>query len=122
MDLQFIRDRISVLRTKKNVSEYRMSTDLGHSKSYMQSISSGRSVPSLGEFLYICEYLGVTPREFFDEDIAEPQLVQKLLPGGRGAPQRVQKDPFACCCASGFSMKRGTATGAATGVGLVISS
>ena len=78
MDFQFIRDRISVLRTKKNVSEYRMSTDLGHSKSYMQSISSGRSMPSLGEFLYICEYLGVTPREFFDEDIKEPQLVQKL--------------------------------------------
>ena len=68
MNFQFIRDRISVLRTKKNVSEYRMSTDLGHSKSYMQSISSGRSMPSLGEFLYICEYLGVTPREFFDED------------------------------------------------------
>ena len=78
MDLQFIRDRISVLRTKKGVSEYRMSTDLGHSKSYMQSISSGRSVPSLGEFLYICEYLGVTPNAFFDEDIAQPQLVQKL--------------------------------------------
>ena len=69
MDLQFIRDRISLLRLKKNVSEYRMSTDLGHSKSYMQSISSGRAVPSLGEFLYICEYLGVTPREFFDEEI-----------------------------------------------------
>ena len=78
MDFQFIRDRISVLRTKKNVSEYRMSTDLGHSKSYMQSISSGRAMPSLGEFLYICEYLGVTPREFFDEDMKEPQLVQKL--------------------------------------------
>ena len=78
MDLQFIRDRISVLRIKKNVSEYRMSTDLGHSKSYIQSISSGRSVPSLGEFLYICEYLGVTPKEFFDEDIKEPQLVSNL--------------------------------------------
>lgn len=78
MDLQYIRERISVLRTKKNVSEYRMSTDLGHSKSYMQSISSGRSMPSLGEFLYICEYLGVTPKEFFDKDMKEPQLVQKL--------------------------------------------
>ena len=78
MDLQYIRDRISVLRTKKNVSEYRMSTDLGHSKSYMQSFSSGRAMPSLGEFLYICEYLGVTPKEFFDEDIKEPQLVQRL--------------------------------------------
>jgi len=78
MNLKFIRDRITALRVKKNVSEYRMSTDLGHSKSYIQSISSGRSMPSLSEFLYICEYLGVTPREFFDEDIKEPQLVQKL--------------------------------------------
>ena len=78
MDQQFIRERISVLRTKKNISEYRMSTDLGHSKSYIQSISSGRSLPSMSEFLYICEYLGVTPKEFFDDSINEPQLVQQL--------------------------------------------
>ena len=78
MDIQFIRERISALRIKKNVSEYRMSTDLGHSKSYMQSISSGRAMPSLSEFLYICEYLGVTPQEFFDEELQEPQLVEKL--------------------------------------------
>lgn len=78
MDTRFISDRISILRTKKNVSEYRMSTDLGHSKSYIQSISSGKSMPSMGEFLYICEYLGVTPREFFDDSLVEPQLVQKL--------------------------------------------
>ncbi len=78
MDIEFIRERISALRTKKNVSEYRMSTDLGHSKSYMQSISSGRAVPSLNEFLYICEYLGVTPKEFFDTEVQDPQLVQKL--------------------------------------------
>lgn len=78
MDQQFIRERISVLRTKKNISEYRMSTDLGHSKSYIQSISSGRSMPSMSEFLYICEYLGVTPKEFFDDSINEPQLVREL--------------------------------------------
>lgn len=78
MDLQFVRDRISLLRTKKNISEYKMSLDLGHSKSYMQSISSGRAAPSLNEFLYICEYLGVTPKQFFDDDMKEAQLVQKL--------------------------------------------
>ena len=78
MEPKFISDRISVLRTKKNVSEYRMSTDLGHSKSYIQSISSGKSMPSMGEFLYICECLGVTPREFFDDSINDPQLVQEL--------------------------------------------
>lgn len=35
-------------------------------------------MPSMGEFLYICEYLGVTPREFFDDSINDPQLVQEL--------------------------------------------
>lgn len=79
MNEQFIRDRISVLRTKKGISEYKMSLDLGHSKSYIQSISSGKALPSMSEFLYICEYLGVTPREFFDTESDEPLLVSGLI-------------------------------------------
>ncbi len=79
MDVQFIRDRISQLRTNQGISEYKMSLDLGHSKSYVQSISSGKALPSMSEFLYICEYLGVTPKEFFDGNIAEPQMIQKLV-------------------------------------------
>lgn len=78
MNEEYIRDRISVLRIKKGISEYKMSLDLGHSKSYIQSISSGKSLPSMSEFLYICEYLGVTPREFFDDTISEPTLVNEL--------------------------------------------
>lgn len=78
MDEAFVRSRISQLRIKKGVSEYRMSTDLGHSKSYIQSISSGKSLPSFSEFLYICEYLGVTPVEFFDAGIEDPQSICKL--------------------------------------------
>lgn len=78
MNDKFIRDRISILRTKKGISEYKMSLDLGHSKSYVQSISAGRTLPSLSEFLYICEYLGVTPKEFFDEETKDPQLVREL--------------------------------------------
>ena len=78
MDEQYIRDQISKLRIKKNVSQYRMSADLGHSNSYIHSISSGRALPSMSEFLYICEYLGVTPKAFFDEEIHAPQLVDEL--------------------------------------------
>lgn len=78
MDNIFIRERISMLRTKRGISEYKMSLDLGHSKSYIQSISSGKALPSLSEFLYICEYLGVTPSEFFDTELEEPQLVHQL--------------------------------------------
>lgn len=79
MDDIFVRNRISELRSKKGISEYKMSLDLGHSKSYIQSISSGKALPSFSEFLYICEYLGVTPKEFFDTDSNEPQMICQLM-------------------------------------------
>jgi transcriptional regulator with XRE-family HTH domain len=78
MTEQFIRERISQLRTNKGISEYKMSLDLGHSKSYIQSISSGKSLPSMPEFLYICDYLGVSPMTFFDNTQSDPALVHEL--------------------------------------------
>lgn len=68
MDEKFIRNRITELRTEAGKSEREMSLDLGHSGSYINSITSGRTVPSLKEFLYICEYLHITPEEFFRTD------------------------------------------------------
>ena len=32
----------------------------------------------MAEFLYICEYFGITPKEFFDEGTEYPFLVHKL--------------------------------------------
>ncbi len=87
MDPIFVKDRISTLRMKKGVSEYKMSLDLGHSKGYIQSISSGKTLPSLSELFYICEYLGVTPKEFFDEELPEPQLVRQLCELARDLPE-----------------------------------
>ena len=73
-----MRDRITELRIKKGVSEFQMSRDLGHSRSYIQQIVAGRTLPSLQEFLYICDYFGVTPSAFFDEKENEPILVQEI--------------------------------------------
>lgn len=72
---KFVRERITKLRLGKGVSEYRMSYDLGHSRSYVHNISSGKCLPAMNEFLEVCEYLGVTPTEFFDESTDEPALV-----------------------------------------------
>lgn len=69
-----------------------MSLDPGHSKSYIQSISSGKELPSFSELLYICDYLGVTPKELFDETSSEPQLVSKLT---RLAKELAPDDPEA---------------------------
>lgn len=81
---KFIRDRITSLRIKKNVSEYRMSLDLGHSDSYIRNITSGKALPSMGEFLYICEYFKITPQEFFDVSNDNPALVNKLTELAKG--------------------------------------
>ena len=79
MNSEYIRERISALRMQMGISEYKMSLDLGHSKSYIQSISSGKALPSLAEFLYICEYLNVTPMEFFDTKSPCPQSLHELM-------------------------------------------
>lgn len=78
MDTTFIRDRITELRLQKGISEYKMSMDLGHSKSYVQSISSGKSLPSLSEFLYICDYFDISPKAFFDTESHNSQMHEKI--------------------------------------------
>lgn len=78
MEPKYISQRITELRIKKGIAEHRMSLDLGHSRSYMQSISSGRALPSLTEFLAICDYLGVSPKDFFDETNPNPLLIEEI--------------------------------------------
>lgn len=81
MTEDFVRERITELRLKKGVSEYQMSYDLGHSRGYVYNISSGKSLPPMKEFLAICDYFGITPRQFFDEDARHPELIQKAIAG-----------------------------------------
>ena len=79
MDTKFIRDRITQLRIQKGVSEYKMSYDLGHSRSYIYNISSGKSLPPMAEFLEICNYLGITPSQFFNDTTDNPALLQSAI-------------------------------------------
>lgn len=78
MEPEYIPKRITELRIKKGVAEHKMSLDLGHSRSYMQGISSGRALPSMTEFLAICDYLDVSPLDFFDESKANPPLIEEI--------------------------------------------
>lgn len=79
MDVEFVRERITQLRIQKGVSEYKMSYDLGHSRGYINNISSGKTLPSMTEFFAICEYFNITPIEFFDEGKANPKLSKTVM-------------------------------------------
>lgn len=80
---QFLRDRISKLRVQMDVSEYQMSLELGHSRSYIQNISSGKRLPSVDGLFEICDYFEITPAEFFDQGIEEPMLIKEAMGGLR---------------------------------------
>ena len=75
----YVRDRITQLRLKKGVSEYQMSYDLGHSRGYINNISSGKALPSMSEFFAICDYFAITPEEFFNERLQDPVMYKQVL-------------------------------------------
>ena len=64
--------RITELRMQKGVSARDMSLSLGQSESYINKIENKRAMPSMTGFFYICEYLGISPNEFFNIESATP--------------------------------------------------
>lgn len=75
----FVPERIAQLRLQKNVSARDMSLSLGQAANYINSIENRKALPSMQSFFYICEYLGVTPQEFFDEGNACPVRLRELM-------------------------------------------
>ena len=75
----YVRQRITELRLKRDVSEYEMSLALGMNRNYIQGITSGKALPSMAQFLNICEYFEITPMQFFDGETLYPQLIRKVI-------------------------------------------
>ena len=80
----FIRNRITELRLKKDVSEHRMSLDLDKSGSYLRGISSGKALPSLKELFNIIAYFDMTPAEFFAPMAKQDTPYSRLCESLRG--------------------------------------
>ena len=74
----FVPERIAQLRTKKGVS-----LSLGQANNYINNIENKKSLPAMQSFFYICEYLGVTPKEFFDDENADPTALREFIQEAR---------------------------------------
>lgn len=71
--------RLARLRAKKGVSSREMSLSIGQNAGYISNIECGKAMPSMSIFFYICEYLNVSPSDFFDEQNANPEKLQHLI-------------------------------------------
>ena len=63
--------RLTELRMERNVSAREMSISLGHGAGYINSIENGHALPSVIMLFEICDYLKVSPKEFFE--FTEPE-------------------------------------------------
>lgn len=71
--------RLAELRINKGVSARNMSLSIGQSPNYINMIENGGTYPSMTMFFYICDYLGVTPKDFFDIESTNPAKTKELL-------------------------------------------
>ena len=76
--------RLIELRTKKGVSARDMSLSIGQNAGYINGLENRKGLPSMAVFFYICDFLGVTPSEFFDMENTNPIKSRELLEATKG--------------------------------------
>jgi len=71
--------RLAQLRENKGVSARDMSLSIGQNPGYINNIETGKALPSMSGFFYICEYLQLSPKDFFDTDAKNPEKLNELI-------------------------------------------
>lgn len=79
MEKEEFTKRLVDLRLNKGISARDMSLSIGQSPGYINNIENGVNFPSMAVFFYICEYLGITPKEFFDTETENPTKLNELI-------------------------------------------
>ena len=76
--------RLVELRMNKGVSARDMSLSIGQSPGYINNIENGVNFPSMTAFFFICDYLNITPKEFFDTETSAPTKTHELMEAIKG--------------------------------------
>ena len=71
--------RLIQLRTQKGVTARTMSREIGQHPGYINNIENGKNFPSMSSFFYICQYLDITPKDFFDTGAKDPSKATELF-------------------------------------------
>ena len=75
----FIANRVVQLRQQKDVSAREMSLSIGMASNFIHTIENKKAMPSMEAFIYICDFLGISPQEFFDEENENPATINELV-------------------------------------------
>lgn len=76
---EFFAERLASLRLQKKISAREMSLAIGQNESYINRIENKLNYPSMQAFFYICEYLNISPQEFFDTGKIYPAKITTAI-------------------------------------------
>lgn len=71
--------RLSNLRQQKDVTARDMSMLIGQSHNFINNIELGKNFPTMLNFFYICEFLGISPQEFFNYKNSNSVKMTKVI-------------------------------------------
>lgn len=71
--------RLTELRLQKNISARDMSLSIGQNQNYINNIENGKAMPSMSAFFFICDYLKITPSEFFEIKTRNPEKMRNVM-------------------------------------------
>ena len=71
--------RITELRMNKGVSAREMSLSTGMGEHYINRLENGAGLPNMETFFVICEYLGISEKDFFDFEPNSQSKLSRLL-------------------------------------------
>lgn len=75
----FFRDRLRFLRNERKISAREMSLALGQNETYINKIETGRNSTTMAGFLKICEFLQITPEQFFSSTAKNTVLLDSEI-------------------------------------------
>lgn len=86
--IKWIGKRIEDLREERGISAREMSKRVVKEESYIRSIEVGRSKPSIIALADICDYMGISLKDFFDDEMEYPDMINRLIENAKRLNKR----------------------------------
>ena len=79
MNTKDFSNRLADLRNQKGISARDMSLSIGQNAGYINNIENYKALPSMTNFFYICDFLEISPEEFFNTGVSYPYDLDRLI-------------------------------------------
>lgn len=79
MYTEYFSQRLAQLRIQKGISARDMSLSIGQNPGYINAIENGKALPTMTNFFYICDFLEISPCDFFNVAATNPKKINDLI-------------------------------------------